>query len=68
MLNFTLFSYFQNSFFPISENKFSKSMKENCEFFLNLNCGFGLLIFTTFVAFKTKFDFHSIFHAYYRLG
>ncbi len=25
--------------------------------------GYGL-IFTTFVAFKTKIDFHSIFHAY----
>ena len=29
---------------------------------------FGLLIFTTFVAFKKKFNFHSIFHAYFRLG
>ena len=34
----------------------------------NLNCKFGLLIFTTFVAFKTRFDFHSIFkltHSFY---
>ncbi len=34
----------------------------------NLNCRFELLIFITFVAFKTKFDLHSIFHAYFRLG
>ena len=33
----------------------------------NLNCGFGLLIIT-FLAFKTKFGFHNIFHAYFRLG
>ncbi len=31
----------------------------------NLNCGFGLLIFTTFVAFKTKFDFHSVSCLFY---
>ena len=33
----------------------------------NLNYGFELLILTTFVAFKKDF-FHSISHAYYRLG
>ena len=36
--------------------------------YLNLNCGLRFLSFTTFVAFKTKFDFHSIFYAYFRLG
>ena len=32
----------------------------------NLNYGFGLLIFTTLLAFKNKT--HSFFHAYFRLG
>ena len=33
----------------------------------NLNCGFGWLIFTTIEALK-KIYFHSISHAYFRLG
>ncbi len=47
--------------------KINFRIDEYVYFIFFINCGFELLIFTSFVAFKKKY-FHSSFHAYFRLG